>query len=372
MDYKITCPHCGKTIDLQKLDLAKDEHIKAFINQEVKEKLEASQLKLKAEYNDLLIIKASEQEENLRLKITNEFNEKEKELQKQLSALSELNIHFQETQKTHQADLANERKNYTELVQTFNNLKDALTDSIQKNFDYRYEQATKEYHEKIDQLNEQIRILTNVKNKGNQSEKDFADFLTNQFEQYGDVIERVNPGKNGADIIHQVKISNHKFEEIYYEIKDVDTFQTNYITKFIQDINNRNLQFGAIIARNIPAEWRNNGEYIKEIDNNPGLFVCTFEAARVLFILLRKLVLETEKIKITNQQEYDLKTEIYQKINSPEFRALFKKINELLTDANKKLTALNNTFIKTYGELLSINSDIESNILNLIASLKLN
>ncbi|RUO86686.1 DUF2130 domain-containing protein [Spiroplasma endosymbiont of Megaselia nigra] len=363
MNYKIECPYCNKEIDLSKLDVAKDKYIQEYISRQIEERLITKKLELEKENKIKLNLEYKQQEEQIKQELEIKHVKEIGELKEQLVE-----------KKTILNTVLDQNKVHIDAIKFFETTFKELRDEMDKNYTNKLEKERKEFKEELAEKEKRIQELTNVKTKGNQSEQDFSDFLNTEFKQFGDKIERINPGQRGADIIHNVFISSDVYIQIYYEIKDVDTFIINgnkaFIPKFISDVNNKKIKYGAIIARNLPAEWIKQGTYLKAIDNNPGLFVCSFENAKVVFMLLRKLVLETERIIAEHNREKYFYTVIYNKLNSPEFKALINTINDLIKQSTYDLEDYIDSSLKYHWKLRNTNSLVIVNIQKLVAEIK--
>jgi hypothetical protein len=142
---------------------------------------------------------------------------------------------------------------------------------------------------------------------GEGAEVDLFEELKAEFP--GDVITRVTKGTPGADIIHEVFNNGQLCGRIVYDSKNRTAWRTEFVTKLKADQIAAGADHAVLATRAFPAGT-------KQLTRVDGVIVAN--PARVLVIagLLRKHVVQTHALRVSNEERTRKTEELYAFITS--------------------------------------------------------
>ncbi|MDQ0478152.1 DUF2130 domain-containing protein [Chryseobacterium sp. MDT2-18] len=364
----IPCPHCGKSIDVNNvLKLQIEEGIRNEFEEKAKlqetefskekENLEKAKVefeKKKKEENDLFAErlekakKLSEKEitEKLRKTLEDENKESFDSLQKELSEKSEKVKDYNKMQ----AQISTLQREKSEM-------RDAIKAESEKELNDKILEEKQKIRKQLEddnelklatlkkQLEDQKKLTEEMKRKQEQGsmqlqgevlELALEDFLHQNFRW--DKIEEVQKGTLGADVLQTV--NNEMLQncgKIIYETKRTKNFDQKWLDKLQQDQLNAKAEIAVLVTETLPKN-------IEKFDVHNGIWICSYQEVKSLVVVLRQILIETQKVKIANENRGDKMEILYSYFTSGEFSQKTKRILEiydgmlLQLDSEKKVT----------------------------------
>jgi hypothetical protein len=191
---------------------------------------------------------------------------------------------------------------------------------------------------------------------GEGSEVDLFEQLRTAFE--GDRIRRVAKGVNGADVIHEVIHNGRVCGKIIYDSKNRDAWQNNFATKLNADKLAEKADHAVLSSNKFPKG-------MQQLHNQDGVIVASPARVLALAEILRRNILQTYELRMSNDEREHKTEALYAFITSERCKQLLDsveaqagKLQELDTAEQKahRLTwerreKLIQTVKKTHGDL---------------------
>ena len=311
-DINITCPDCGKEIDVDEIlyHQLEEDISKKYKSQlsEAKKEFEEKEEKLKKKNAQL-----DKREKSISEQVDNQVKEKLSTQKKELADKIKRDIEEEneEKYKAIQLELAEKSEKLKELNQAKSQIeklkreKSELRDEIElenqkkiteilqeKQTEIAKREAEKnelkisEKEKIIDQLKEQ---LTEAQRKAEQGsmqlqgevqELGIEEWLRENFPL--DEVTEVKKGQRGADSLQTIKTrTNSNCGSIYYESKRTKEFQNSWIEKFRNDMRDKNANIGVLVTDAMPKGMDRMGL----VD---GIWVCSYQEFKGLCCPKRK------------------------------------------------------------------------------------
>lgn len=127
-----------------------------------------------------------------------------------------------------------------------------------------------------------------------------------------DEVEEVLKGTNGADVLQTVK--NERLQncgKIIYETKRTKNFDQKWIDKLKTRPAERQSRHRRIGNRNALKN-------VERFDAINGIWICLYQEVKSLVVVLRQILIETQKVKIANENQAQMEI-LYQYFTSGEF-----------------------------------------------------
>jgi len=345
----ITCPHCGKEVEIDK---ALEGQIEARVLAAVEHRHEAELEKIRVEA-DASSRKLSEAAaEQARKVAADDLEIAKKQLeaemlskQKREVAERDLLIKSLQVDAESEKEQANKlREQLGELMKTLREEKEARNNAeleaqrkLSESEDKIRQEAIKNADEshRLKQLEMEKQLADTKKaledaqrkatqgsqqNQGEVLELDLEDRLTGEFPF--DEISEVKKGQRGADLKQVVKNpSMAACGTILWETKN-GKWQPAWVPKFKQDIREANANIGVIVSQEMPTEYGD----MKHVDTN--VWAVKPKLAPILASALRTTILQVDAAN-RNSEGKDTKMEaLYQFLTGPEFRHRVEAIVE--------------------------------------------
>lgn len=199
--------------------------------------------------------------------------------------------------------------------------------------------------EKLQELQRQLQRKT-AEELGEGAEVDLFEALKGEFPH--DKITRVGKGAAGADIIHNVVHSNKVCGCIVYDSKNRNAWRNEYVTKLRQDQLAAKADHSILSTAVFPAGARQLHVQDAVILVNPARAV-------VLAQVLRKHILQTHALRLSNEARDQKTTQLYEFMTSDRCSQLLDQIDtvsdDMLALEVKEKTAHDTTW-KRRGELI--------------------
>lgn len=174
-----------------------------------------------------------------------------------------------------------------------------------------------------------------------------------------DIIQEIKKGVNGADCLQIVNSRNlENCGTIYYESKRTKVFQNNWISKFKKDMQEKGADIGVIVTKTLPKSMERMGLY-------DGIYVCTFNEFLGLSIVLRNVILDFNKLKVTQENKGDKKVMLYDYVTSNEFYTVIQNLAEAFNRMNENLEKEKKQAISSFEKRRGLLEVIKNNIFSM-------
>jgi len=197
------------------------------------------------------------------------------------------------------------------------------------------EMIKKTHFVKMDQMKSQITSLKQKAEQGSMQVQGEAQELI--IEEYlnanfpNDYIEPVKPGALGADCIQHVKTKNNvDCGSILYESKNTKDFKPAWIEKLKADMRSKEISIAVLPTKAMPKDMERAG-FIGDI------YVCPLEDFKSISIVLRRQLLEINRIRSIGENHHDIATLLMKYLSSPSFTMDMEAIVEGFKDLKSDL-----------------------------------
>lgn len=153
---------------------------------------------------------------------------------------------------------------------------------------------------------------------GEGSEIDLFEELRNAFE--GDRIRRVGKGVNGADVIHEVVHNGKVCGKIIYDSKNRDSWQNGFATKLHADKLAEKADHAVLSSNKFPKGTQ-------QLHNQDGVIVASPARVLALAEILRRNILQTHGLRISNDEREHKTETLYTFITSERCKQLLDSID---------------------------------------------
>jgi hypothetical protein len=329
----ITCPHCGKVIEIDKV---LEEGLRHSIEEDIKNKSKEESVKFQEK-----AVAAAREKFEVEMKTRDEElaeNRKQnKELRQQLTELMK-QLREEKTARENSEMVMQKR-----LLQEEEKIR-------QKAKEEEYEKHRLELKERDMQRDSMRKTIEELQRKGNVGsqqlqgevlELDLETAFRNAIPT--DVFEPIGKGVLGADIRHIVKTQRgNTCGIILWESKRTKAWSDGWITKLKGDRLNDKAHAAAIVSETLPEEAK-AGMGLKD-----GIWVCSPKLAVSLALLLHKAIEDTARQKFVSDRRQTDAERIYSVVTSHEFT---QRVDSMMETYNKMLlqiTTERNAFEKSW------------------------
>lgn len=363
-EINITCPDCGKEIDV-------DEILYHQLEEDIKKKYQSQLNSAKKEYEqkeESLKAKTSELEEKekkINEQVQNEVKEKLSVQKRQLTdkIKKDLEEENEEKYKSLESELKEKSEKLKELNQAKSEIeklkreKSELRDEIELENQKRITELLNEEKEKIAKreadknelkISEKEKIISQLKEQlieaqrkaeqgsmqlqGEVQELGIEEWLRANFPL--DDIEEVKKGQRGADSLQIIKTrTNPNCGSIYYESKRTKDFQSNWIEKFRNDMRDKNANIGVLVTDAMPKGMDRMGLV-------EGIWVCTYQEFKGLCFVLRENIISISNAVASQENKGEKMVMLYDFLTSNEFKlqieAIVEGFTQMQTDLNRE------------------------------------
>lgn len=199
------------------------------------------------------------------------------------------------------------------------------------------EMINKTHYVKMDQMKSQITSLKQKAEQGSMQVQGEAQELI--IEEYlninfpNDYIEPVKPGALGADCIQHVR-NNHNVDcgSILYESKNTKDFNPAWIQKLKSDMRSKEISVAVLATKVMPKDMERAG-FINDI------YVCPLDDFKSISIVLRRQLLEINRIRSIGEDHHDIATLLMKYLSSSSFTMDMEAIIEGFKDLKLDLDA---------------------------------
>ena len=317
----IVCPHCGKTLDLDKIIMEQinqrlSEQNSIAVENEVKHRLEEAQKKSQKEMENAVESAKSEQKQQIdllteQIKLLNETNKK------QINDMMEIqkkNLELQ--QKANQSEMEAQKKLSEQYQEIRDNAFKEAAESNQAKIETLTKKledankATEEVKRKLEQGSQQL--------QGEIQELRLEECLKLEFPL--DSIEPVEKGKSGADVIQTVvNRLGRACGKIVWESKNVKTWNKGFIPKLREDMNLAKGDVGILVSNVF-------GSNMIEFTEQDGVWLVKPMNAIAMARMIRSRILAVSDLKTAIANKETIQDELYAYFTSAEFRNKIENI----------------------------------------------
>ena len=198
---------------------------------------------------------------------------------------------------------------------------------------------------KIMELQRQLENKT-AQELGEGAELDLFETLKAEFPE--DRISRVEKGLAGADIVHDIHHAGMLCGRIVYDAKNRNAWRNEYVGKLRQDQMDANADHAVLASRVFPAG-------VKELHSQDGVLIVSPQRVLVLAALLRRHVLQTHSLRLSNEARAEKTEALYAFIMSERCTQLLSAIEtnaDDLVDLDRKEERTHQQTWKRRAELI--------------------
>ena len=322
MNYTITCPHCGKALEVtEALKHQIESEAKAALSEKLKKEL------AEKSYMDM---------EDLKRQLA-EKNEKVKKLQEYELNLREENRKLEEKKKEIEIEaartLASERKK----------LEETLSSQLSEQFHLK----EKEKDKVIDDLRKSLEDAQRKATQGSQQlqgevkELDLEETLRLAFP--ADIIEPVGKGVRGADVRQIVKSPRGVIcGVILWESKRTKAWSDEWAVKLKDDLRAEKANIPVIITQSLPKEAASG------LGQKDGVTVCSDIFMIPVATLLRQKLVEVAYQKYVSANKTEKADFLYEYVTGYEFRQQVEAIVEVYSEMQQQVARERAAFEKSW------------------------
>ena len=319
MSQKVTCPHCDKEFPLEE---GLKSHLKSYENKIKQEQInkskdEIEKLKNEKKETEKQLKNKDKQISDARIEgeksAANKLEEKhKKELEKkdnQVQAAIDKGL------KKREAELEDEIKNKLKAKND-----EKLEEEKEKNRNLKKEKQIQDqrYLDKIADL-ERLVNQRNVELQGEIQEERLQDILEDLFPE--DDFEDISKGQKGGDCIQTINYKDKtQIAKIYFESKDVKSFNEEWPDKLLKDMNAKGVDNGIIVCslRCMPKDYSKRVSNVKRLGNSITIIPFIRQTIHAVIGGIRSILI----LKARQNKEHEIPAvmqKCYENLNSPNF-----------------------------------------------------
>lgn len=296
-------------------------------NQEEKYQSEIFEIKqrLKKDIHAELSKKVKEENETALKILNDELDQKSKDYKKLMDQQANSEKEKRTIEDSKNAEILRLKKEHLDNLKLESEKAKRL---VEQDFEMKIRENEKKLDDQKKLINEQKRKLEqgSVQIQGEVQEEAIEDYLKQSFPL--DTIQEIKKGVKGADCLQTVNTrENSNCGKIYYESKRTKNFSNDWISKFKKDMQEKNADIGILVTEKLP----NNSDKMSIIN---GIYICTFQEFRGLSHVLRDVILNYNRIKISQENIGDKKELLYQFLTGNEFQSIMENFVETFSDIN--------------------------------------
>jgi len=314
MKTTILCPHCHKEINI-------NEALSHDLIADFDKKLEGEKLKLEQEF----ATKEKLAKEKMMQRIQVDLDQKYKDEIAGLKTEMKDRVGELQTLKSNELQLRREKQVLEEQKQSLDlevqrrmdeerkGIAEKARQQEQEANHLQMKQKDKALEDLKKQLDEMKRKVDqgSVQAQGEIQELEIEKILKEVFPF--DLIEEVQKGVNGSDIIQKVRNNfGRECGTISFESKRTKNFSEKWIDKLKEDMIRAKADLGVIVTETMPSDMMHFGM-------RNGIWICSFHEVKGLALALREALLKIEAVKIYQSNSGDKMKLVYDYLTSNEF-----------------------------------------------------
>lgn len=282
--------------------------------------------KLKKDIHTELSKKVKEENETALEILNKELDQKSKDYKKLMDQQASSQKEKRTIEESKNAEILSLKKEHLDNLKLESEKAKRL---VEQDFEMKIRENEKKLDDQKRLINEQKRKLEqgSVQIQGEVQEEAIEDYLKNSFPL--DTIQDIKKGAKGADCIQTVNTrENSNCGIIYYESKRTKNFCNEWISKFKKDMQEKNADIGILVTEKLP----NDTDGMSLVN---GIIVCTFQEFRGLSHVLRDVILNYNRIKISQENIGDKKELLYQFLTGNEFQSIMESFVQTFNEIQK-------------------------------------
>jgi hypothetical protein len=327
MENTITCPHCGKQVEITQ---ALRKHLEEEIGRNLSEKHEKEMEDLRGKI-----------QEETQKKLKKQFDEEQEEMKEELAESRDKITQFRKQElelrrKTREVEdqkeelalemekrISEERKKIEETVSKRALEEHRLKDMEKEKVIADLKNALEDAQRKAQQGSQQL--------QGEIFELDIEGILRQQFPF--DSIEEIGKGIKGADIKHIVKSRMGKpCGVILWEIKRTKNWTEGWIEKLKTDLRSEKANVPIIVCTSLPPEAE-NGLGLKD-----GVWICSSNFVLPLATLIRERLHDIAKERFVQTNRGNTADLVYDYVTGHEFRQQVEALVEVFSEMQNQVS----------------------------------
>ena len=334
---KLICPHCGKELDLDEIYAAQmKDRFETEVETRANDRVKILEEDLKAKY--------AKSENDAVMRAKEENNDRIEQLNKTIEFLKESQ---EASSKERNALLETVLKLKEELSEANNKAQKEIADKYDELYNKAVEKASEDKDNEIRLLKKKLQdteeLANELKNKAEQrsqqlqgevEELRLEEDLKSEFPM--DVIEEVDKGKLGADVIQTVIDRKGKAcGKIVWECKNVKTWKNEFIPKLRNDVQQADGDIGILVSN---VFGRNMSEFTLE----GGVWLIRPVNSMAMARMIRDGIIKVKEARAFSERKETIQDEVYAFVTSQGFRNRIENIGRqyMMLDAEINKTKI--------------------------------
>lgn len=369
MSQKVICPNCDEEFPLEE---GLKNHLKSYEEKIKKEQSEKSKEEVKILEKELKL--KEKQISNARSEgekfAASKLEEKhKKELEKKDNQLTE---GINKGIKKAQTDLENKLKNKFQ-----SQYDDKLEEEKEKTRNLKKEKQIQDERnlKKIAELESNLKQKS-VELQGEIQEERLQDILEDLFPE--DDIEDISKGKKGGDCIQTINYKNKtQIAKIYYESKDVKSFNEEWPNKLLKDMKSKGVDNGIIVCspRCLPKDYSKRVSNVKRHGNTVTIIPFLRQIIHAVIGEVRSVLI----LKARQNKDHEIPAvmqKCFQNLNSPNFqhpiRVMVSEIKNMRDQLDRDKTSFQQSMSKKEKTLGTIQESLTDAVTSFITNVDTN
>ena len=376
MSQKVICPNCNEEFPLEE---GLKNHLKSY--QEKIRKEESKKSKEETKKNKEELQKLEKELKSKEKQISDARSEGEKSAASKLEEKHKKELEKRDKQlndainkgvKKGQTDLENKLKNkfqseYADLLEE----EKEKTRNVKKEKQIQDERNLK----KIAELESNLK-QKNVELQGEVQEERLQDILEDLFPE--DDIEDISKGKKGGDCIQTINYKNkNQIAKIYYESKDVKSFNEEWPDKLLKDMKTKGVDNGIIVCspRCLPKDYSKRVSSVKRHGNTITIIPFLRQIIHAVIGEVRSVLI----LKARQNKDHEIPAvmqKCFENLNSPNFqhpiRVMVSEIKNMREQLDRDKTSFQQSMSKKEKTLGSIQESLTDAVTSFITNVDTN
>ena len=369
MSQKVICPNCDEEFPLEE---GLKNHLKSYEEKIKKEQSEKSKEEVKILEKELKL--KEKQISNARSEgekfAASKLEEKhKKELEKKDNQLTD---GINKGIKKAQTDLENKLKNKFQ-----SEYDDKLEEEKEKTRNLKKEKQIQDERnlKKIAELESNLKQKS-VELQGEIQEERLQDILEDLFPE--DDIEDISKGKKGGDCIQTINYKNKtQIAKIYYESKDVKSFNEEWPNKLLKDMKSKGVDNGIIVCspRCLPKDYSKRVSNVKRHGNTVTIIPFLRQIIHAVIGEVRSVLI----LKARQNKDHEIPAvmqKCFQNLNSPNFqhpiRVMVSEIKNMRDQLDRDKTSFQQSMSKKEKTLGTIQESLTDAVTSFITNVDTN
>lgn len=369
MSQKVICPNCDEEFPLEE---GLKNHLKSYEEKIKKEQSEKSKEEVKILEKELKLKEkqiGDARSEGEKFAASKLEEKHKKELEKKDNQLTD---GINKGIKKAQTDLENKLKNKFQ-----SEYDDKLEEEKEKTRNLKKEKQIQDERnlKKIAELESNLKQKS-VELQGEIQEERLQDILEDLFPE--DDIEDISKGKKGGDCIQTINYKNKtQIAKIYYESKDVKSFNEEWPNKLLKDMKSKGVDNGIIVCspRCLPKDYSKRVSNVKRHGNTVTIIPFLRQIIHAVIGEVRSVLI----LKARQNKDHEIPAvmqKCFQNLNSPNFqhpiRVMVSEIKNMRDQLDRDKTSFQQSMSKKEKTLGTIQESLTDAVTSFITNVDTN